>query len=234
MYMSVALPAMNAMAKIPVLLSSRLIYFREKNSAMYSPIAYYTGRVLGDQPYIIAETLIYTNIIYWTAGMRTDVAGSHYGLYVLCFFLVRSTGFAFVEFFGALAPSGEAAISGVGSVFTMFQLFTGFLIRKSAIPRGWIWMHWLSLFKYPVSFMIANELSGLEFSCPNNNGAVSLPFDSSTDIAHIVSISNGAVYCTGFNNTMPCYACPTTTGKHRHCTCCCYNCSCRRAHVQYR
>jgi hypothetical protein len=107
MYMSVAIPSMSAMSKVPTILAARLVYFREKNSAMYSPFAYYTGRVLGDLPFVVIETLVYTCILYWTAGMRDDVGGSHFGLFMLCFFLVRHTGIAFVEAFAGLAPTGQ-------------------------------------------------------------------------------------------------------------------------------
>jgi ABC-type multidrug transport system ATPase subunit/ABC-type multidrug transport system permease subunit len=174
MYLSVMFPMMSAMAKIPSLISSRQLYFREKNSQMYSPFAYYLGRILGDLPYVIMESLIYTAVLYWLSGMRGDYYGSHYGMYLVCFFIVRSTGIAFVELFSGLTPEGESASSITATSFTIFQLFAGFLIKKSNIPTGWIWMHYLSMMKYSIGFLVANELDGLAFSCPNNDGAISL------------------------------------------------------------
>jgi hypothetical protein len=106
MYMSVTIPTMKSMSKVPGLILSRLLYFREKNSAMYSPFAYYVGRTLGDQPFVIFETFVYSCILYWVAGMSTEVDGSKFGLFLLCFFLVRTTGLAFVETVASFAPTG--------------------------------------------------------------------------------------------------------------------------------
>jgi hypothetical protein len=35
-------------------------------------------------------------------------------------------------------------------------------------------MHYLSMMKYSIGFLVANELDGLTFSCPNNDGAINL------------------------------------------------------------
>jgi hypothetical protein len=59
--------------------------------------------------------------------------------------------------------------------------------------------------------LVSNELSGLTFSCPNNEGAVSLPFDSSVNLPALVASSSN-IYCTGANTTLPCYACPIVSG----------------------
>jgi ABC-type multidrug transport system permease subunit len=98
----------------------------------------------------------------------------------------------------------------------MFQLFAGFLIRRTAIPRGWIWMHYLSLFKYPVFFLVSTELSGETFNCDNNAGAVSLPYDATVNVANMIADGANKIYCSGMNGmnaTWPCYACPIINGN---------------------
>jgi hypothetical protein len=62
-----------------------------------------------------------------------------------------------------------------------------------------------------LAFSVSNELAGLHFTCPNNEGAISLPFGTDVDLNAIVSKSD-SIYCTGFNNTLPCYACPVVSG----------------------
>jgi ABC-type multidrug transport system ATPase subunit/ABC-type multidrug transport system permease subunit len=149
-YIAVSFPSFSALGRLPSLVNNRLLYFREKNSATYSPLAYYTGRVLGDQPFILFEVLLYCSILYWTAGMRSDDGGSHFGLFLFTIWLVRQAGFATTELIGGLVPSEEAGVSAIQSIWVTFQLFCGFLIRRTAIPDGWIWMHYLSSFKYPI------------------------------------------------------------------------------------
>lgn len=72
--------------------------------------------------------MLYTAILYWCSGLRGDEHGSKYGLFLLCFFIVRSTGIAFAEFFAGIAPSGEAAISAISSSITIFQCMSSLLV----------------------------------------------------------------------------------------------------------
>jgi hypothetical protein len=123
-------------------------------------------------------------------------------------------GTGFMETVVALTPTAEAATKFASSLgFSLGQLFAGYLIRESSIPRGWIWLHYLSLFKYPIQLYSINELHGEKFYCPNNLDATlldSLP--SSTNLTELVAQSNGIITCDGVNGGLPCYACPITTG----------------------
>jgi hypothetical protein len=179
---------------------------------MYSPFAYFLGRVLGDQPFIWIEGLIWTNILYWMAGLRSDDNGSYYGMFLWGWYLTRSMGTGFIETIVGCTPTAEAATKVASAGFSFGQLFAGFLIRRTAIPDGWIWMHFLSLFKYSISFFAMNELSGLNFSCPDNVDAVSLALRNTTDFTSLVANSNGVVSCQGADGGLPCYACPIVTG----------------------
>jgi hypothetical protein len=52
---------------------------------------------------------------------------------------------------------GTSVISGLmGSFF----LFSGYFITKSKIPSYWVFMHYLSLFKYPFECFLINEYGG--------------------------------------------------------------------------
>jgi ABC-type multidrug transport system permease subunit len=71
----------------------------------------------------------------------------------------------YIETIAGATPTAEAATKIASVGFSFGQLFAGFLIRRTAIPDGWIWMHYWSLFKYAISFLSINELSGLSFGC---------------------------------------------------------------------
>jgi len=53
---------------------------------------------------------------------------------------------------------GQTAGSALLSV--MF-LFSGFFIKTNDIPDYWIWLHYLSLFKYAFDSLIINDLHGV-------------------------------------------------------------------------
>jgi len=48
---------------------------------------------------------------------------------------------------------------------SIFSLFAGFIIPKGSIPGYWIWLHYLSFFKYALESLSINELQGEVFSC---------------------------------------------------------------------
>jgi ABC-type multidrug transport system ATPase subunit len=212
MFVGASFPVFSCMAPLPNLITSRPVYFREKNSQMYSPLAYYIGRVLGDQPYVIMEGLLFSCIIYWMAGLRSDDNGSHFGMFIWSWYLIRAVGTGYIETIVGLSPTAEAAAKVASAGFSFGQIFAGFLIRRTAIPAGWIWMHYLSIWKYSISFYAMNELSGLTFSCPDHLDAVSLALKNTTDFTSLVANSNGVVTCDGIDGGLPCYACPIVSG----------------------
>ncbi|URD98196.1 ABC transporter G family member, partial [Musa troglodytarum] len=78
----------------------------------------------------------------------------------LVIWLVMLMANSFVACFSALVPTfimGNSVISGLmGSFF----LFSGYFIAKDNIPRYWIFMHYLSFFKYPFEAFVLNEYGG--------------------------------------------------------------------------
>ena len=74
--------------------------------------------------------------------------------------LILYTANSVVVCFAAAAPDfvvGNAAIQGVmGSFF----LFSGYFIARSAMPACWVFMHYLSLFKWPFEALLVNEFAG--------------------------------------------------------------------------
>ena len=58
-------------------------------------------------------------------------------------------------------PAAGTALFAVSIIFSM--LFSGFLIQHNSIPRGWIWMYYISFIRYPLSFVSANELRDIDY-----------------------------------------------------------------------
>lgn len=57
-------------------------------------------------------------------GLRSDDAGSHYGLYVFGLYLVRLMGGGFVEAVTAISPTADAATQLSGTIPLPFCLLT--------------------------------------------------------------------------------------------------------------
>jgi ABC-type multidrug transport system permease subunit len=104
-------------------------------------------------------------MVYFLAGLTTEAAGTHFFLFLLCFWGARWVGIAFTQLCGTVFATIEAANGLQSAILTVFMLFCGFLISKGNIPSGWIWMYYLSFIRYPLDFLIANEVLDLTFTC---------------------------------------------------------------------
>ncbi|XP_050245987.1 ABC transporter G family member 10-like [Quercus robur] len=143
---------------LPIYLQHRRILMRETLSGAYRISSYVIANTLVFLPFHLTVALLYSTPVYWIIGLRQDIDGFLY--FTLVVWMVLLMSHAFVICFSALAPDyimGTALIAGVmGSFF----LFSGYFISRDDIPWYWIFMHYLSLFKYPFESFIINEYGG--------------------------------------------------------------------------
>jgi len=180
-FLSVLFPTFSASSAIPQLVAARAIYFREHQSHMYSTWVYYATRFISEIPLIVIESFLYSTILYWLSGLTPVEHGRHYALFFAMFLMIRSTGIAFTELCATVAAGPESATAMNSVLLTLMMLFSGFLVAKDNIPQGWIWLYYLSFFRYPISFLCNNELRDLIFECPNNVGAITIPLSEASN-----------------------------------------------------
>jgi hypothetical protein len=67
---------------------------------------------------------------------------------------------SFVACFSVLVPNFIMGTSLIAGLMGSFFLYSGYFIAKDGIPKYWIFMHCLSLFKYPFECFMINEYGG--------------------------------------------------------------------------
>lgn len=50
-------------------------------------------------------------------------------------------------------------------IFVIYLVFSGFLLNNAETPHYYIWLKYLSFFKYGFEAYVVNEFKGLEFHC---------------------------------------------------------------------
>lgn len=65
----------------------------------------------------------------------------------------------------AVIPYYLIGIAIAAAMFGVFMVLNGYFIKKSNIPRGWIWMHYLAFHKYLFEGFMANEFDGRSYNC---------------------------------------------------------------------
>ncbi|KAL2620685.1 hypothetical protein R1flu_000890 [Riccia fluitans] len=140
---------------LPIFLGERHIVMRESSRGAYRVSSYVLSSVAVFAPFLLIMGLVFSIPSYWLIYLSPST--SAFLFFCLVLWLVLMLSNSFVSFFAALSSNyimGSTLISAfMGASF----LFSGFFISKDRIPWYWIYVHYLSLFKYPLEALVINE-----------------------------------------------------------------------------
>lgn len=145
---------------LPIFLQERRILMRETSRGGCRVSSYVTANALVFLPFLLLVALLYTAPVYWLVGLRRELDGFLY--FSLVVWMVVLMANSFVACFSALVPNFIMGNSLIAGFMGSFFLFSGYFISQKSIPRYWIFMHYLSLFKYPFEAFMLNEYGGEE------------------------------------------------------------------------
>lgn len=143
---------------LPIFLQERRILMRETSRGSYRVSSYVISNTLIFLPFLLLVAFLYTVPVYWLVGLRREVDGFFY--FSLVVWMVVLMANSFVACFSALVPNFIMGNSLIAGFMGSFFLFSGYFIRKNNIPKYWIFMHYMSLFKYPFEAFMINEYGG--------------------------------------------------------------------------
>ncbi|KAF7141492.1 hypothetical protein RHSIM_Rhsim06G0132900 [Rhododendron simsii] len=143
---------------LPIFLEERRILMRETSRGAYRVSSYVIATTTVFLPFLLIVALLYTTPVYWLVGLRRDFDGFLY--FSLVVWLVVLMSNSFVTCFGALVPNFIMGASLIAGTMGSFFLFSGYFISKDDISRYWIFVYYLSLFRYPFECFIINEYGG--------------------------------------------------------------------------
>ncbi|KAF3786568.1 ABC transporter G family member 5 [Nymphaea thermarum] len=142
---------------LPIFLQEREILMKEISSGSYRISSYVIANGLVFLPFLLILALLFSIPLYWLVGLTRSFSAFLY--FVLIIWLVLYTANSVVACFSALASNFIIGNSVIAGVMGSFFLFSGYFISKDQIPRYWIFMHYISLFKYPFEAFMVNEFS---------------------------------------------------------------------------
>jgi ABC-type multidrug transport system ATPase subunit len=143
---------------LPIFLEERRTFMRETSRGAYRVSSYVLANTLVFLPFLLMVGLLYTTPVYWLVGLRKDIDGFLYFSLVVWLVLLMSN--SLVACFSALVPNFILGSSVIAGLMGSFFLFSGYFISKEKIPSYWIFMHYISLFKYPFECLMINEYGG--------------------------------------------------------------------------
>ncbi|KAJ1441683.1 P-loop containing nucleoside triphosphate hydrolase [Sesbania bispinosa] len=143
---------------LPIFLEERRTLMRETSRGAYRVSSYVLANTFVFLPFLLMVGLLYSTPVYWLVGLRKDIDGFLYFSLVVWLVLLMSN--SLVACFSALVPNFILGTSVIAGLMGSFFLFSGYFISKEKIPSYWIFMHYLSLFKYPFECLMINEYGG--------------------------------------------------------------------------
>ncbi|KAK2593083.1 hypothetical protein QQS21_009213 [Conoideocrella luteorostrata] len=152
---------------------------REKKSKMYSWVAFVTGLVVSEIPYLIVCGVLYFVCWYYTVGFpsSSERAGATFFVMLMYEFLYTGIG----QFIAAYAPNEVFAALVNPLVIGMLVSFCGVLVPYAQIQPFWrYWMYYLNPFNYLMGSMLVFDLWGSEVTCTKNELATFDPPNGTT------------------------------------------------------
>ncbi|KAL6284714.1 hypothetical protein ACE6H2_015643 [Prunus campanulata] len=142
---------------LPIFLQEREILMKETSCGSYRVSSYAIANGLVYLPFLLILAILFTLPLYWLVGLNPNFMAFFH--FLLLIWLILYTANSVVVCFSALVPNFIVGNSVIAGVMGSFFLFSGYFISKHGIPSYWIFMHYISLFKYPFEGFLVNEFS---------------------------------------------------------------------------
>ncbi|KAG7377408.1 hypothetical protein PHYPSEUDO_011726 [Phytophthora pseudosyringae] len=161
----------NLMTVIEVTCAERAVYYRERMSNYYSPLPYSLSLWFAEIPYLIVVIILFVAIEYWLVNWSND-AGDFF-FFLLVFYLYTSACTYIGQWMSALMPNEKVANVAVGALSCLFNLFSGYLLPRTAMKAGYKWFTYLMPSSYALSALV-----GVQFG--DNHDIISVTSGNTT------------------------------------------------------
>lgn len=144
----------------PVVSVERTVFYRERAAGMYSALPYAIAQVVIELPYVFAQTIMYGFIVYSMIGFEWVLRKCLWFLFTMfCTFL-------YFTYYGMMAvsitPNHQVAAIVASAFYSVFNLFSGFLMPRPKLPKWWLWYYWLCPTAWTVNGLITSQYGGME------------------------------------------------------------------------
>ncbi|RSL70695.1 hypothetical protein CEP51_012156 [Fusarium floridanum] len=143
---------------------------REKKSKMYSWIAFVTGLIVSEVPYLVLCAVFYYVCWYYTVGFPDVASRAGSTFFVMLMYEFVYTGIG--QFVAAYAPNEVFASLVNPLILGTLVSFCGVLVPYQQIQAFWrYWIYWLNPFNYLMGSMLVFDIWGSDIKCSDKEFA---------------------------------------------------------------
>lgn len=148
---------------LPIYLKERRVLMKESSRGSYRISSYMIANTITFLPFLFVLSLLFSIPVYWIVGLNPSI--QTFSFFILCVWLIILMASSLVLFLSAVSPDFISGNSLICTVLGAFFLFSGYFIPKEKIPKPWMFMYYVSLYRYPLESMLVNEYWSMRKEC---------------------------------------------------------------------
>ncbi|KAL8204521.1 hypothetical protein R6Q57_010144 [Mikania cordata] len=165
---------------LPIYLQERRVLMKEASRGAYKTSSYMIANTLVFLPFLFVVGLLFAIPVYWLVGLNPSFTS--FAFFVFVVWLIVLMASSLVLFLSAISPDFISGNSLICTVLGAFFLFSGYFIPKEVIPKYWMFMYYVSLYRYPLDSWLVNEYWGRKEACFSWDGPGSTCLVTGKDI----------------------------------------------------
>ncbi|KAG8053220.1 hypothetical protein GUJ93_ZPchr0001g29933 [Zizania palustris] len=150
----------NATSVQPVISIERFVSYRERAAGMYSALPFAFSLVTVEFPYILVQSLVYGTIFYSLGSFEWTAVKFLWYLFFMYFTLLYFTFYGMMT--TAITPNHTVAPIIAAPFYTLWNLFSGFMIPRKRIPVWWRWYYWANPVSWTLYGLLTSQFGDLE------------------------------------------------------------------------
>uniref|UniRef100_A0A6B2L0A8 ABC transporter domain-containing protein n=1 Tax=Arcella intermedia TaxID=1963864 RepID=A0A6B2L0A8_9EUKA len=155
---------------LSLFLEERELFKRERAGGLYNALPYYLAKLLTELPILLFYPIFFSSIAYWMIGFRPEA--DKFFMFCLSIIVMNFTTSSLFVLVGSIVPNIQLANVFAPLVLVLFMIFGGFFLNADNIPSYYVWLKYLSFFKWTYEVLLVNEMKGLHFTCTGSQGCI--------------------------------------------------------------
>ncbi|XP_005094340.1 protein white [Aplysia californica] len=179
------------------------IFIREYGTGLYRVDTYYLTKTFSEMPLFIVISVIFTAVTYWMMGLHETLNAFLVATAVLL--LTANIAVSLGYLISTACGSVTIALAVAPPLLIPFMLFGGLFVNNDNIPVYFIWLEYLSWFKFSNEVLVINQWQDIDYiPCPNQTvptNATAIPpfgprcaFRSGDDVINYLSFDKDNVW----------------------------------------
>ncbi|KAF5744910.1 ABC-2 type transporter family protein [Tripterygium wilfordii] len=148
---------------LPIYLQERRVLMKEASRGAYKISSYIIANTIVFLPFLFAVAVLFAVPVYWIVGLNPSIQA--FSFFVFTVWLIVLMASSLVLFLSAVSPDFISGNTLICTVLGAFFLFSGYFIPKENIPKYWIFVYYVSLYRYPLDSLLINEYWSVRSKC---------------------------------------------------------------------